>query len=119
MERQELVIDPEALEGADDGLQHEGFQPSLLASPVSGQALRAYLILSQRAAHFLELGWSREAVFWSRYFWFRRFATLRAREVGIDAGVEQQSLALLEHPYPECDPDWSKLQLVENEANAI
>jgi hypothetical protein len=114
-----LLTDLKAIEGAGTELDLGGFAPSLLAEPLCGQALRAYLALSQRASYFLDMGCSPEAVFWSRYFWFRRFAALRMRNGEADAGIEQQGLEILEHPYPECAPDWSRLQDLEEEANAV
>src|SRR5215510_14995096 len=54
-----------------------------------------------------------EEIFWSRYFWFRLFAYVTSATVGKDAGVEQQAFQLLEHPFPPCNPDWSRLESVD------
>jgi hypothetical protein len=116
---QSLIKAPGALVGNGRELRIDGFDPALLGEGPSGQAFRAFLVLSQQAHQFTVAGWSPEAVFWSRYFWFRRFLRLRSRECGFDAGLEQQEFNILEHPFPDCSPDWAKLQEVQGEADAI
>src|SRR5689334_17626387 len=91
----------------------KGVNPSCFEEPVEDSALRAFLTLTQASELFLEAGWSPEAVFWSRYFWFRRFSNARTSRAGADAGLEQQATQILESPHPSCDPDWSQLELVE------
>lgn len=114
-----LIRDREALVGSGRAPHVEGFNPELLSEPLAGEALRAFLVLSQQADYFRRAGWSSEAVFWSRYFWFRRFLRLHTRGHGSDAGLEQQEFKILERPFPDCSPDWSKLQEVQIEADAI
>jgi hypothetical protein len=61
----------------------------------------------------MEQGWDTESIFWSRYYWFKRFVLLRSRGAGLDAGLEQQAVQLLEHPFPVCAPDWSNMEIVD------
>jgi hypothetical protein len=86
---------------------------ALLGDPRVGQALRSYLLLTERPECFTSRGWSPEEVFWSRYYWFLRFSKLRTTSSGPDAGLEQQAFQILEHPHPSCLPDWSELERVE------
>jgi hypothetical protein len=88
----------------------------LLDDPVSGRALRSYLMLTETPVLIAGLGLSAEDVFWSRYYWLLRYARLREATVGRDAGLEQQVSQILEHPDPPCDPDWSVLEAVEARA---
>lgn len=94
----------------------DGLHPDCFDEPIAADALRAFLTLTQSPDLFLKAGWSTEAIFWSRYFWFRRFTTVQAANKGFDAGLEQQAVQLLEHPYPSCEPDWSNLESVEKSA---
>ena len=92
------------------------FDPSALADPVAGPSLRAFLVLTQSSARFIERGWDAESIFWSRYYWFKRFVRLRSRSAGHNPGLEQQAVQLLEQPFPRCAPDWSNLENVERMA---
>jgi hypothetical protein len=89
---------------------------ALLDDPVSGRALKFYFMLTELPLLIADLGLSAEEVFWSRYYWFRRYAKLREATIGRDAGLEQQAFQILEHPDPPCDPDWSELESIEARA---
>lgn len=93
------------------------YDPVLLDDSTAGAALRIFLVLSQRPEIAETIGCSPETIFWSRYYWFRRFALERQASHGPDAGLEQQAFRLLEHPEPECRPDWSLLAWVEEQAS--
>jgi hypothetical protein len=95
-----------------------GVSPECLTEPEAAAALCAYLTLTQRPELFVSAGWSPESVFWSRYYWFRRFANLRAASAGADQGLEQQAFQILESPFPPCNPDWSQLELLNLQAAA-
>jgi hypothetical protein len=85
-----------------------------LADPKAGPSLRAYLVLTESAELFINHGWSPEEVFWSRYYWFRRFCEVWAALTGSrDDGNEQWAFKILEYPYPKCQTDWSALEWVE------
>ncbi|WP_435016274.1 hypothetical protein TA3x_003838 [Tundrisphaera sp. TA3] len=86
---------------------------ALLDEPVSGRALKFYLVLTELPLLITDLGLTAEEVFWSRYYWFRRFARLREAINGRDVGLEQQAFQILEHPDPPCDPDWLELESIE------
>jgi hypothetical protein len=87
---------------------------SLLADPQAGRSLKYYLLLTEFPELVDDQGLSGEQVFWSRYYWFMRFARLRQATVGRDAGLEQQVYRILEVPFPECNPDWSEAPDVES-----
>lgn len=94
-----------------------------LAESTSSPSLRMYAVITEFADRFIQKGWSPEAVFWSRYFWFWQVKTLHHALQGFDAGNEQWAFKMLEHPFPDCDPDWSNLEqiesLAESDANAV
>ena len=56
----------------------------------------------------------RKIAFYNRYFWFKRFATLKQARDGYDAGLEQQVFRLLEQA--EFEVDWSLLERLDAEA---
>jgi hypothetical protein len=85
----------------------------LLEDPLSGPALRNYLLLTEAPHLLTDLELSPEDVFWGRYYWLVRFTSLRQAITGPDAGLEQQMFQLLERPNPACSPDWSRLESVE------
>ena len=60
------------------------------------------------------VGVDREAAFYNRYFWFKRFATLKQQKDGYDAGLEQQVFKLLEHP--DVEVDWELMERLDHEA---
>jgi hypothetical protein len=101
-----------ALDAARPG-QTGHYNLDLLDDPVSGRALKFYLLLTEMPLLIADLGLSAEEVFWSRYYWLRRYARLREATIGRDAGLEQQASQILEHPDPLCDPDWSALEVIE------
>jgi hypothetical protein len=92
----------------------DDIDPDALADPQAGTSLRAFLTLTDCCHDFIKNGWSPEDVFYSRYYWFRRFVDLRVASSGPDAGLEQQAFRILEHPHPDCDPDWYVLEQVES-----
>lgn len=96
----------------------EGIDPSALDNPKLQPSLRIFLTLTEFAEKFLEAGWSAESIFWSRYYWFRRFVVRQAEARGSDSGLEQQAFKILEQPFPACSPDWSVLESVEQHAVA-
>jgi hypothetical protein len=92
----------------------EGIAPDGHSDPQAGPALRTFLVLTQSRRALIERGWTPEDIFYSRYYWFRRFVNLRVASTGPDAGLEQQAHQILEHP--DCDPDWSAVERVESPA---
>ncbi|HEV2915033.1 MAG TPA: hypothetical protein VGX92_17280 [Pyrinomonadaceae bacterium] len=79
-----------------------------------GEAL-AWSLLFERWPELLPgppLG--REDAFYNRYFWFKRFATLKQERDGYDAGLEQQAFQLLEQA--EFDLDWALIEQLDAEA---
>jgi hypothetical protein len=87
---------------------------TLLDDPQAGRFLKYYLLLTEAPELLVDQAISPEDLFWSRYYWFLRFARLRQTTTGYDAGLEQQAFQILEYPWPECEPDWSLLELVES-----
>jgi hypothetical protein len=59
---------------------------------------------------------SREEAFYNHYFWMSRFATLKQRRDGYDAGLEQQVFQVLERA--DFDVDWGLVEQIHNEAAA-
>src|SRR5439155_26387780 len=86
---------------------------ALLDDSLAGQALKFYLLLTEMPELITYQRVSTEKLFWIRYYWFLRYARLRAAVAGRDAGLEQRSFQILEHPYPACTPDWSVIEKVE------
>jgi hypothetical protein len=91
----------------------EGIDPAPETDPEAALALRAYLILTRWPHLLTQRGWSPESVFWSRYYWFCRYAAVRTAASGRDVGLEQQAFQTLEYPHPDCEPDWCELERVE------
>src|SRR5262245_28041037 len=106
------LVTEEALAAADTPAPStDNVDADALADPLAGPSLRAYLVLTQSADLFVSRGWSPEEVFWSRYYWFRRFYAVWESLTGRhDAGNEQWAFKILEYPYPECQTDWSDLE---------
>ena len=94
----------------------EGIDPASFNEASAASALRMFLTLSQQPESFIAAGWSAESVFWSRYYWFRRFANIQSAKTGADPGLDQQALQILEYPFPPCSPDWSQLEAVNMKA---
>jgi len=82
-------------------------------------ALQAFETLTESPDQFIRRGWSSEDVFWSRYFWIQVHALLRAVDSGPDAGLDQTVFKVLEHPFPECDPDWIRAESVDEMARSF
>jgi hypothetical protein len=56
------------------------------------------------------------ALFYNRYYWFKRFVKQRESEHGFDAGLEQQAFKLLEAA--PADIDWSMVEAIDARAQA-
>jgi hypothetical protein len=56
------------------------------------------------------------ALFYNRYYWFKRFVKQRASSRGFDAGLEQQAFKLLEAA--PADVGWSIIEAVDALAQA-
>jgi hypothetical protein len=67
-------------------------------------SLSPFLLLTHWA-NSLRIEMSAQAVFYNRYYWFRRFAEEFQRNNRPDAGIEQRSYQLLEQA--GCDFDWT------------
>jgi hypothetical protein len=90
---------------------------SLLDAPLSGRALKFYLLLTEMPSLLGEGTFSAEQVLYSRYYWFVRFARLRQAMAGHDAGLEQQALQILEQPPTDCELDWLIVERIESAAS--
>ena len=92
-------------------------QPRAL-DDASALAFRYYLLFSDpdstRAAGFE--GMDETALFYNRYYWFKRFIKQRASEHGFDAGLEQQVFQLLEAA--PATVDWSVIEAIDALAGA-
>jgi hypothetical protein len=61
-----------------------------------------------------------EAAFYNRYFWFKRFAALKQKRDGPDAGLEQQVFKMLDElEQLDFDPDWALLEQLDTEAGNV
>jgi hypothetical protein len=56
----------------------------------------------------------RENAFYNRYFWFKRFATLKQKRDGYDAGLDQQVFQALEHA--DFEVDWALVEQIDARA---
>jgi hypothetical protein len=52
-----------------------------------------------------------EQIFYNRYYWFRRFASLYQKKNGFDAGIEQQADQLIE--YAGSALDWTVVEQID------
>jgi hypothetical protein len=95
------------------------YDASLVTHPLYGRCLVLYLVLTDHPDLVANLGLSNEQMFWSRYFWFGVFTKLALAVDGPNAGLEQQAHQILEHPQPDCDPDWSFGERVTHEIDRI
>jgi hypothetical protein len=79
-----------------------------------GEAL-AWSALFERWPDLLKgVSIDREDAFYNRYFWLKRFATLKQARDGHDAGLEQQVFQLLENA--DFDLDWAIIERLDTEA---
>jgi hypothetical protein len=90
---------------------------SLLDAPLSGRALKCYLLLTEMPNLLGEGTVSAERVLYSRYYWFVLFARLRQAMAGYDAGLDQQALQILEQPPTDCELDWLLVERIEAAAS--
>jgi hypothetical protein len=74
------------------------FRYEMLDHPIAGRCLRNYGLLTEYPEVASRLGLTADERFWSRYYWFARFAREWQAAVGHDAGLEQQVFKLLESP---------------------
>ena len=88
-------------------------EPNALTAP-GGEALSRYLLLEHWPELFQDDSVTERAVFYSKYYWFKRFAADRADATGYDAGLEQQVFQMLEAPPVEVD--WDLIEEVDRQA---
>jgi hypothetical protein len=68
----------------------------MLGHPTAGRCLRNYVVLTGRSEWIGGLALTEGERFWSRYYWYVRFAREWQAAVGYDAGLEQSVFKLLE-----------------------
>jgi hypothetical protein len=89
---------------------------TFLEDRVAGRSLKFYLLLTEMPELLAPEQASPEEIFWTRYYWFVRYARLQQAVYGYDAGLEQQAFQILDYPQPDCDPDWNWLESVHSHA---
>lgn len=87
-----------------------------LDDPVGGGALARHLLLERWPELLGGQVPSTAVLFYSSYYWFKRFIAARALAYGPDAGLEQQGFGLLEQAPPEVD--WALVQTIDSQAVA-
>ena len=75
-----------------------------------GRAFKYYLLFTHWPS-LLPDNLSAEQIFYNRYYWFRRFASLYQEKNGFDAGIEQQTDQLLE--YADSALDWTVIEQID------
>src|SRR5262245_30039630 len=103
----DLLADREPLIDAARGALASSYDLAMFDDPVAGQSLKFYVLLTDYPRLVSDLGLSAEELFWSRYYWFLRFARLRQAIAGVDVGMEDFGYRILAYPQPECQPDYS------------
>lgn len=73
-----------------------GYCARMLGHPTAGRSLRNYVVLTDCPELIGGLGLTEGERFWSRYYWYARFAREWQAAVGYDAGLEQSVFKLLE-----------------------
>ncbi len=82
-----------------------------------GYSLKVYILLTYMLP-FIKLDGSfrKEDIFYNRYFWFTRFAKQKEKREGYDAGLNQQSVRLLEEvDFNNLEIDWNTIQKISDE----
>lgn len=110
-----LAVREHAFDAARSRLSNS-LDQTLLDDPVSGRCLKFYLLLTELPDLLGADGIPNEQMFWSRYYWHVRYATLSHAVSGPDPGLDQQSFQILEYPHPPCAPDWNDLESVHRAA---
>lgn len=89
----------------------------LILNQVYGYSLKAFLLLTYMFPYIkLEEYFSKEDIFYNRYLWFTRFARQKEKREGYDAGINQQSVRLLEEvDYNNLEIDWNAIQQISDE----
>lgn len=109
-----LLLNDNEVRGIVNALDSSTFDASdddLLRDENCGPPLRAYLALTDGR---LGAELSPQDQVYNRYLWFRRFAIEHNRLFGFDAGVEQQTMQILENA--DCEIDWNAIQELDLKA---
>jgi hypothetical protein len=83
----------------------------------AGRALQYNLILAEFPHLLLPHSFTPAQLFWSRCYWFLRFAALRQVSDGYDAGIEQQPFNILENVVDLDDCDISLAEQIASRVN--
>jgi hypothetical protein len=89
----------------------------LVLNQLYGYSLKVYILLTYLFPYIkIEEHLSKEDIFYNRYLWFTRFAKQKEKQEGYDAGINQQSVRLLEEvDYDSLEIDWNTIQRISNE----
>src|SRR5438876_11388299 len=71
------------------------YAATMLEDPVAGKCLKFYILLTEFPEFFADRGVSAEQMFWTRYYWFLRFARLWQAGHGHYLGLAQTAC---QHP---------------------
>jgi len=90
---------------------------NLILNQLYGYSLKVYILLTYMLPFIkLDKHFSKEDIFYNRYFWFTRFAKQKENREGYDAGINQQSIRLLEEvDFNNLQIDWSTIQKISDE----
>ena len=91
----ETVVDELAMDAFPRPGGDGAYNLDMLHHPVAGKCLRNYVVLSEFPNKLSGYDFSQVTVFWTRYYWLRRFALVWNAVSRYDAGLEQQLFQLL------------------------
>lgn len=89
----------------------------LILNQFYGYSLKVYILLTYMLPFIkLDENFTKEDIFYCRYFWFTRFAKQKEKREGYDAGINQQLVRLLEEvDYNNLQIDWNTIQKISDE----
>jgi hypothetical protein len=109
-----ILIDDKQFKEAFIGITFQNnANQKLLNSPIVGELLKRYLILSQYPEKFDNL--NRADIYYNRYYWFLKFLVTYQKKHKHDVGIEQQEFKLLEEGDNIPNIDWHIIENISNE----
>jgi hypothetical protein len=107
------LIDEFLFDKITSEVSYESVNESLLTDHSFSNDLRKYLSIEQYPSKFKDVDPSQ--LYYNKYYYYLKFLVAYQKQVGVDAGLEQQEFKILEEGQNYSDVDWEVLERISKE----
>ncbi len=106
------LIDENLLDKIISEVVFENISDTISSHTAVSENLKKYKILTYYPENFKQI--DPLNLYYNRYYWYLKFLISYQREIGYDAGLEQQEFKILEDGENITNVDWSEIEKISN-----